>query len=139
MTRCINLAGEALALAMVLGVASMGQQALAAPAPAAALQALDPDHDGTIDLNEARAAASVLFDRLDRDHDGTLDRHELKGRLSAKDLATADPDHDGTLTKAEYLAIVDQRFNAANSDSDGTLDAKELGTRSGRALMRLVI
>src|SRR5689334_15195427 len=63
---------------------------------------LDPDKDGTIDLEEARKAASALFDKLDRDRDGTLDRRELSGRLTAKELAAADPDHDRTLAKDEY-------------------------------------
>jgi Ca2+-binding EF-hand superfamily protein len=99
---------------------------------------LDTDNDGTVDLNEAKKAASALFARLDRDHDGTVDKRELAGRLSAKELAAADPDHDGTLTLDEYLAVVEQRFNAANSDGDGTLDAKELKTPAGRALLRLL-
>ncbi len=102
------------------------------------VQLLDTDNDGTVDLAEAKKAASALFDKLDRDHDGTLDKRELAGRLSAKELAAADPDHDGTLTKDEYLAIVEQRFNAANADSDSTLDAKELTTKAGQNLMRLL-
>jgi Ca2+-binding EF-hand superfamily protein len=99
---------------------------------------LDTDHDGTVDLAEAKAAASVLFDKLERDKDGTLDKHELARRLSAKELAAADPDHDGTLTKDEYLAVVAQRFAAADPDHDGTLDAKELQSPAGRALLRLL-
>ena len=98
----------------------------------------DTDNDGTVDLPEAKKAASAVFDRLDRDKDGTLDRRELRGRLSAKELAAADPDKDGTLTKDEYLAVVEQRFKAANPDNDGTLDAKELKSRAGRALVRLL-
>ena len=98
----------------------------------------DTDNDGTIDLMEAKKAASAVFDRLDRDKDGTLDRPELSRRLSAKEFAAADPDHDGTLTKDEYLAVVEQRFNAANPDKDGTLDAKELGSAAGKALLRLM-
>jgi Ca2+-binding EF-hand superfamily protein len=98
----------------------------------------DPDHDGTVDLNEAKTAGAAVFDRLERDHDGTLDARELKGRLSAKELAAADPDHDGTLTKDEYLALVEKRFAAANPDNDGTLDSKELKSPSGRALLRLL-
>jgi Ca2+-binding EF-hand superfamily protein len=99
---------------------------------------LDTDHDGTVDLAEAKAAASATFDRLERDKDGTLDKHELSRRLSAKELAAADPDHDGTLTKEEYLAVVEQRFHAADPDNDGTLDAKELKSGPGRALLRLL-
>jgi Ca2+-binding EF-hand superfamily protein len=102
------------------------------------VKALDTDNDGTVDLAEAKKAASAVFDRLDRDHDGTLDRRELSGRLTAKEFAAADPDHDGTLSKDEYLAVVEQRFNAANKDGDGTLDAKEFSTRAGRNLLRLV-
>jgi Ca2+-binding EF-hand superfamily protein len=103
-----------------------------------AIGLLDTDHDGTVDLAEAKAAASALFDRLERDKDGTLDKHELSRRLSAKELAAADPDHDGTLTKDEYLALVEQRFKAADPDHDGTLDAKELNSSAGRALLRLL-
>ena len=98
----------------------------------------DTDGDGTIDLAEAKKAASALFDRLERDHDGTLDKRELAGRLTPKELAAADPDHDGTLTRDEYLAVVEQRFSAADPDHDGTLDARELNTKAGQALLRLL-
>jgi Ca2+-binding EF-hand superfamily protein len=102
------------------------------------LKSLDPDNDGTIDRNEAKAAAERVFDRLDRDKDGTLDKRELFGRLSAKDLAAADADKDGTLDKREYTGVVERRFKAADPDNDGTLDARELRSRAGRALLRLV-
>jgi hypothetical protein len=102
------------------------------------IQMFDTDNDGTIDLAEARKAASAAFDRLERDKDGTLDKREVGRRLSAKELAAADPDHDGTLTKDEYLAVGEQRFAAADPDHDGTLDAKELNSRAGQALLRLL-
>jgi hypothetical protein len=38
------------------------------------------DSDGTIDLEEAKKAASAVYDRLDRDHGGKLDKRELAGR-----------------------------------------------------------
>jgi hypothetical protein len=53
---------------------------LIATAPAwsqSLLKRLDPDNDGTVDLAEAKSAASKLFDKLDRD--GTLDKRE-RGR-----------------------------------------------------------
>jgi Ca2+-binding EF-hand superfamily protein len=115
-----------------------GAPASAEPNNASSIKTLDTDGDGTVDLAEAKKAASALFDRLERDKDGTLDKHELARRLSAKELAVADPDHDGTLSKDEYLAIVEQRFNAADSDHDGTLDAKELHSSAGVSLVRLV-
>ena len=116
-------------------VAAMILPAWAAPNP---IRMLDTDNDGTVDLAEAKKAASALFDKLERDHDGTLDKRELAHRLSAKELAAADPDHDGTLTKDEYLAVVEQRFAAADPDHDGTLDARELNSRAGQALLRLL-
>jgi Ca2+-binding EF-hand superfamily protein len=126
-------------LTLAIGAVSGGNlPALAKSRRIDPIQLLDMDNDGTVDLAEAKKAASALFDRLDRDHDGTLDKRELAGRLSAKELAAADPDHDGTLTKDEYLAVVEQRFNAANPDKDGTLDAKELNSAAGKALLRLL-
>jgi EF hand domain-containing protein len=102
------------------------------------LKTLDPDNDGTVDLAEAKSAASKLFDKLDRDHDGTLDRRELRGRVNAKDFAAADPDNDGTLDKNEFLALAEKRFKAADPDNDGTLDAKELKSAAGRSLVPLL-
>jgi Ca2+-binding EF-hand superfamily protein len=105
----------------------------------AALQQLDSDHDGTVDLSEAKAAGAALFDRLDHDHDGTLDRREVRGRVTAAQFAAADSDHDGTLSRDEYVAVLEMRFNAADTDHDGTLDAKELRSPAGRNLLRILM
>jgi Ca2+-binding EF-hand superfamily protein len=103
-----------------------------------AMHILDTDKDGTIDINEADAAASALFDRLDRDKDGTLDARELHGRLSLQEIKKADRVHDGTLSKDEYLALVAQLFKAADHDGDGTLDENELRSPKGRKLQKLL-
>ena len=127
--------------AVVTGLVSCAAH-VALPAwakPKSVLAMIDTDNDGTVDLAEAKKAASALFDRLDPDRDGTLDRRELRGRLSARELAAADPDKDGTLTKDEYLNVVEQRFKAADPDNDGTLDAKELRSKAGKALLRLML
>lgn len=126
---------ETVAIAILCGAVS---PVLAGPRRTEAIRMFDTDNDGTLDLAEAKKAASAAFAKLDRDHDGTLDRRELMGRLSEREFAAADPDHDGTLTMEEYLGVVEQRFNAANLDKDGTLDAKELDTKAGRALLRLL-
>jgi Ca2+-binding EF-hand superfamily protein len=123
---------------LMLAAVIFSGPALAAARRVNPIKLFDTDNDGTLDLTEAKKAASALFAKLDPDHDGTLDARELRGRLSAKELAAADPDHDGTLTLDEYLAVVEQRFNAANPDKDGTLDAKELSSPAGRALLRLL-
>jgi hypothetical protein len=59
----------------------------------------DTDNDSTLDIDEAKKAASDLFDKLDTDKEGTLSTKELGGRLSSKDFSAADPDKDKTLTK----------------------------------------
>jgi Ca2+-binding EF-hand superfamily protein len=105
---------------------------------ASALASLDPDHDGTVDLAEAKAAASTLFDKLEKDHDGTLDHKELHGRIPLNEWAVADPDNDKTISKDEYLAYVEVLFKKADPDNDGTIDAKELKSPAGHALLRLL-
>jgi EF hand len=128
-----------LVFAMTTGtLLAAGMPVLAKSRHSSPVGMLDTDNDGTVDLAEAKKAASDLFDKLDRDHDGTLDKRELSHRLTPKELAAADPDHDATLTKDEYLAVVEQRFGAADPDHDGKLDAGELNTKAGRALLRLL-
>jgi len=105
---------------------------------ASVFSGIDTDKDGTIDLNEAKAAASSVFDKLDANHDGTLDRAELRGRVPEQDWATADPDSDKTLTKDEYLNYVEFAFKRADKNGDGMVDAKEARTPAGRVLMRLL-
>jgi hypothetical protein len=105
---------------------------------ASVFSGIDTNNDGTIDLNEAKAAASKTFDKLDRNHDGTLDRAELRGRIPRQDWKIADPDNDKTLTKQEYLNYVEYAFKRADTNSDGKVDAKEADTPAGRLLLRLL-
>ena len=121
---------------VITGLAGLGATRAAFATSPVAL--FDTDNDGTVDLAEAKKAASDLFDKLDHDKDGTLDIKELQGRLSRKDLGAADPDKDKTLTKDEYLAVVEKRFKAADPDNDGTVSAAEFRTTSGQALARLL-
>jgi Ca2+-binding EF-hand superfamily protein len=131
-----------LALASLLAIPLPAAMVVTSASPAfaaSALQTLDPDKDGTVDLNEAKTAASALFDKLEKDKDGTLDRQELHGRIPDADWVVADPDKDKTISKDEYLAYVEAVFKKADADNDGTLDAKELKTPAGRALLRLLM
>lgn len=132
---------KTLTLASLLAVSLSPAMFVTSASPAfaaSALQSLDPDKDGTVDLAEAKSAASALFDKLEKDKDGTLDRKELHGRIPDAEWAVADPDNDKTISKDEYLAYVEALFKKADADNDGTIDAKELKTPAGRALLRLL-
>lgn len=102
------------------------------------MKTLNPDYDGTIDMNEATTAAKALFKVINPDNDGTLDEKEVKGRLTKEEFQAANPDKDGTLDEAEFLKVVEQRFAKANPDNDGTIDCKELGTPAGKALLSVL-
>jgi Ca2+-binding EF-hand superfamily protein len=133
---------KTLTLASLLAVSIAPAMFVTSGSPAfaaSALKALDPDKDGTVDLNEAKTAATALFDKLEKDNDGTLDRKELHGRIPDSEWAVADPDNDKTISKDEYLAYVEAVFKKADTDNDGTLDAKELKTPAGHALLRLLM
>ena len=135
------ISAKTLTLASLLAISVPPAMVIASASPAfaaSALQTLDPDKDGTVDLNEAKTAASALFDKLDKDKDGTLDRKELRGRISENDWKIADPDNDKTISKDEYLAFVEVAFKRADPDNDGTIDAKELKTPAGHALLLLL-
>ena len=127
-------------VAGIAGLVAAATPALAAKKNSTLVGQFDTDNDGTVDLFEAKKAASELFDRLDTDKDGTLDLKELHGRLSRQEFAAADPDKDKTLTRDEYLMVVEQRFKSADTDNDGTVSADnfEFQTRKGRALARLL-
>ena len=112
--------------------------ALSPALAASVFSGIDTDNDGTISLDEAKAAAGKVFDQLDHDHDGTLDRAKLRGRVLDQDWAVADPDSDKTLTKDEYLNYVETVFKRADTNNDGTVDAKEARTHAGRVLLRLL-
>jgi Ca2+-binding EF-hand superfamily protein len=116
-----------------------GWPALAAARRSRTMQLLDPDSDGTVDLDETRKAASTLFDRLDRNRNGSLNKRELGGRVTQEEFAAVDADKDGSLSKNEYLAVVERRFKAADQGNDGKLTEKELRSYPGRALLRLLL
>jgi hypothetical protein len=137
MSRRVVILG-AVAVGLSAALPAFSATALAAPKRGRLMQALDPDNDGTVSLDEAKKAASTLFDHLDRNKNGVLNKRELGGRVTAQEFAAADPDKDGTLTKDEFLTVVEKRFKAADPDNDGTIDEKEFHSRSGRALLRLL-
>jgi Ca2+-binding EF-hand superfamily protein len=130
-------------IAMLFGTLSLFAAPLAVPAlsqasAATALTAADTDKDGTLDLDEVKAAAAVEFDKLDKDKDGTLDLKEAAHHVSKKNFIAADTDKDKTLSKDEYVALAVALFKAANPDGDSTIDSKELHSTAGIELDRVI-
>lgn len=134
MIRTSDILACAVVVALALGATP---KSFAADDPVATkLKAWDPDHDGTIDLAEAKKAGEARFVELNPDNDGTLDAKEAAGaKITAQALAQADPDHDGTLDQNEYFTVLEERFKAADPDHDGTVSLSELKTQAGKALM----
>ena len=129
-----RLAGfSAFTFGLSLGIFSPTAASAASP-----ITTLDVDHDGTLDLDETKKAASAIFDQLDKDQDSTLDLKEAGSRLSVEEFHEANLHGDKTLSREEYLAFAEKLFNAADRDKDGTLDAKELDSKAGLALTRLI-
>lgn len=125
-----------LLVALVIAAVGAATSAVARPA---SFVAVDADHDGTIDLDEAKRAAGLLFDQLDRDHTGKLSRAQLGHlRVGLAEFSWADRDHDGTLTKDEYLALVERLFKAADRHHNGTVNRAEFHSKSGLPLRRLL-
>ncbi len=138
MPRKLLLGGTAVVFLALSCVAGHAQSKSRGPDLDAFMQQWDPDHDGTLSLDEMKKAADARFDALDTDHEGTLDKKELRRIVPAKGITKADKDKDGTLDKAEYEAVAADRFQATDTDHDGTLDKKELGSKAGKALMRML-
>jgi EF hand domain-containing protein len=123
-----------LSAALLLGTV----QTFAAPRPAVP-NALDPNHDGTVDLAEARKVAGALFDRIDGNKDGFLNKRELGGRVTPQEFSAADRNRNGKLSKDEYLSVMEKRFKAADPNNTGKVSQRELFSRSGRPLARLLL
>jgi hypothetical protein len=126
------------ALAFIDLVSVVGSaQAKRLKVPDTFLQQWDADHDGILNLNEVKNAANARFNALDRDHDGSLDRRELGATVTVWQFKRAVADKNRILDKNQYLALVEKLFRAADNDHDGTLDSKELKSRAGTFLLQL--
>jgi Ca2+-binding EF-hand superfamily protein len=117
----------------------LGLGMLAAASLPPGLSSYDSNKDGVLNLDEAKAAASAMFDKLDTDHDGTLTLMELKGRVSETEFSAADRKGDKKLTKEEYLDLVAKAFKAGDVDNDDVLDAGDLKSKPGQAFLKLVM
>ena len=119
---------------MALGFAALSAPVVAdAEDVAGAMRVIDTDHDGTIDLVEAKTAGMAIFNSTDKDSDGTIDKKE------GSTMMPVDTDKDGTVDKAEYGKAVEAAFNKADAENDGKIDDKELSSPAGEDLRTMIV
>lgn len=128
----------ALALTALVAGAGVSTSASAGGHSCAALNSVDPDADGSMNIIEALRAGKATFRKLNTDGDRTIEMDELGGRLSHAAFAAANPDGDGSLDIFEWKRLVIARFRRANTDGDITIECDELATPAGRALLRVL-
>jgi hypothetical protein len=123
---CIGLA----ALAAAAGAGAQQPGKAATPPPigslpgARAVQLLDRNGNGCVDLEEGRNYTSRRFAALDRNHDGVLDAQE----------APPGPDetsNDRPITQAAWQDAYTARFREFDRNHDGCLSPEEI--EAGRA------
>ncbi len=129
------------AFGIALVAAGLSTAVVSTPAAAGscpALDAIDPDGDGSMTLGEAMKAAKAAFHAMNPDKDRTLERAEVGGRVSDAAFAAANPDKDGSLSMGEWKRLVKMRFLHANTDGDRTIECDELATPAGKALYNVL-
>src|SRR5258707_12233571 len=91
----------------------------------------DTDNDGTIDLMEAKKAASAVFDRLDRDKDGTLDRRGPSPGVGPEGIARPRPRHCWQMDQEEKAPGRGAPLQRPQPGQEGTPPREELGSPRG--------
>jgi len=121
---------------LMLAPASVSAQTSGADA----VRMLDTDNDGTVDLDECKAAAAAVFDKLDADKSATLDQEELgdRGTITIVESPHSRMFFQTRPSKADYVGFVVKRFDVVDPDHEGELDAAEFETEDGQALLKLL-
>ena len=130
------------AAAVLCGVLAM-PAAQAQPVSPQALNSFMQEYggsDGTLSLQQANKAAEKHFQALDTDHDGTVDENEIvpAGVSTAEFTAGDGPDKDKLIQKEEYMTIVKKKFTDADAKSNNKLTKDELNSEAGQKLMKLL-
>lgn len=108
----------------------------------AMMNALDANGDHRVSREELDAYYGKLFDALDHDHDGTLDRNEWVGAAHRKEaislsnggyaralasmdmMKKIDADSDHTVSRQEFLAAHEAMFDRIAAGNAGPIDAQ---------------
>lgn len=147
----------ALMIPAALSAPAFAQQVGAEP-PRMIFEELDADADGSVTLEEVRAAGEGRFARADADGDGALSRAELlaQGQARLADrvdrmLERLDGNGDGQLTQAEMEEAREGRgprfgrggpspermFERLDADGDGAVTEAEFDEGVARVLDRM--
>lgn len=142
-------ASAMLAFAPTADATTRTRVAKAAPAPVAkatpakakscpALDAVDPDGDGSWSIFEAKNRALAVFAKLNKDGDRTLELDELADRLTKEQFDKIDVIKRKGIDRLEWLRMTKKLFRAANKDRDITIECDEIASPAGRALAHVL-
>jgi hypothetical protein len=106
------------------------------------MEKIDTNGDHQVSHEELDAYFGKIFDALDRNHDGTLDKKEWVGAAHDKDMVSlsnggyaralssmdmmriVDKDNDHTVSRDEFIKAHEAMYTAMAAGETGPLDAK---------------
>ncbi|MBU2982922.1 EF-hand domain-containing protein [Lentibacter algarum] len=137
-----NALTRATALAMIVSIAAVGGQAVAAGAKGEGrhmnFEQLDTNSDGKLSQEELKAGGDQRFTQSDSNNDGKITKDEAvakagerAGQRFDKMLEKFDADKDGALTQDEIRAgkreaRMEKMFKRADTDNDGFISEEEM-------------
>jgi Ca2+-binding EF-hand superfamily protein len=136
MKRPINVVIASLAASLLAGVAL---NASAGEGKGGKLKAADTNGDGVISREEAKALPRLAqhFDQIDADKNGSISMDELKAAHAHQRQAhfdRMDTDRDGKLSRAEVERFprMADKFNVLDANGDGYITKDELKAGHGK-------
>ncbi len=124
-----------LALAVILGVATIGAAAYA-KGPKGDFSRFDKDGDGKVAISELDARHKEFLAKADKDGDGYVTKDEMdalhKDRM-AEHQARRFPDanNDGSVDRREFEDAAREKFDKLDANGDGLISKEEMDAQRG--------
>lgn len=124
-----------LALAVILGVATIGAAAYA-KGPKSDFSRFDEDGDGKVAISELDARHKEFIAEADRDGDGYIAKDEMEAmheERMAEHQARRFPDanNNGVVDRREFEDAAREKFNKLDANGDGLISKEEMDAQRG--------